>query len=230
MTESLSQLAQRLDLNLDEGLLLTALTHRSFSVENDDAATYERLEFLGDAALGCVIAAHMFATYPDASEAQLTPLRAAIINAQSLADAARTLRLGPHIRLGKGELSQGGQDKTSILADVMESIMGAVFLAHGFETVRSFILRVMDAQIQDAAALGAGLDWKTSLQELAASRKLPPPVYDVDVDGPDHARVFTASVIVGEHVMGTGSGTSKRQAERIAAAAAYQALDAATAR
>lgn len=223
-SHSLSDLQAALGIDIDSELLQTALTHRSYSVEHGDAPTYERLEFLGDAALGCVIAEFMFAEHPDAAESQLTPLRAAIINAGALAEAARALGLGPHVRLGKGEMMSGGQDKSSILADVMEAVMGAVFVTHGFHVAREFILRVMDEQIAQAAALGAGLDWKTSLQELVASIKQPPPVYLVDIDGPDHARVFTARAVVGKEVLGEGSGTSKRQAERIAAQQAYAIL------
>lgn len=223
-SRSLSDLQHSLGIDIDSELLQTALTHRSYSVEHGDTATYERLEFLGDAALGCVIAEFMYAEYPDAAESHLTPLRAAIINAGALADAARALGLGSHVRLGKGELMSGGQDKSSILADVMEAVMGAVFVSHGFHVVREFILRVMDSQISQAASLGAGLDWKTSLQELVASMKQPPPVYLVDIAGPDHARMFTARAVVGEEVLGEGSGTSKRQAERIAAQQAYAIL------
>ena len=233
-SQSLDELQRRIGIDVDSDLFLSALTHRSFSVENNDAPTYERLEFLGDAALGCVIAEFMYAEHPDAAESQLTPLRAAIINAGALADAARSLGLGAHVRLGKGELMSGGQEKSSILADVMEAVMGAVFVTHGFHVAREFILRVMDAQIAQAAALGAGLDWKTSLQELVVSLKQSPPVYEVDVEGPDHARLFTARAVVGGEVLGHGTGTSKRQAERIAAKQAYTTLqergDARTAR
>jgi ribonuclease-3 len=223
-SQSLADLQRSIGIDIDPDLFLTALTHRSFSVENNDVPTYERLEFLGDAALGCVIAEFMYGEHPDAAESQLTPLRAAIINAGALADAARALGLGPHVRLGKGEMMSGGQEKSSILADVMESVMGAVFVTHGFHIAREFILRVMDEQIAQAAALGAGLDWKTSLQELAASLKQPPPVYEIEVEGPDHARLFTARAVVAGVVLGAGSGTSKRQAERIAAQQAYTAL------
>lgn len=222
--ESLEALRVRIGVQVPLELLEAALTHRSFSVENNGATTYERLEFLGDAALGCVVAEFMFLEHPEASEAQLTPLRAAIINAHALADAARTLNLGPSIRLGKGELTQGGQEKTSILADVMESLMGAVYLTHGMHAAREFVLRVMATQIRDAVELGAGLDWKTSLQELVAARKLSPPRYEVDVEGPDHSRTFTARVVIEDEVLGHGVGTSKRHAERSAAAQAYSSL------
>ena len=155
-------------MSVDPELLDRALTHRSYAYERGGLPTNERLEFLGDAVLGLVVTEHLFVSYPDLSEGQLAKLRAAVVNSRALADIARDLDLGAVIHLGRGEESTGGRDKSSILADTMEAVIGAVFLQHGIEAARGFVHHLFDGLMADVATRGAGLDWKTSLQEIAS--------------------------------------------------------------
>ena len=149
-----------------------ALTHRSYAYENGGLPTNERLEFLGDSVLGIVVTETLYSQYPDWPEGQLAKLRAAVVNAGALADVARSLDLGEYLYLGRGEETTGGRDKSSILADTMEAVFGAVFLDSGIDTARAVIHLLFDPLIERAAELGAGLDWKTSLQEVAAAAGL----------------------------------------------------------
>lgn len=226
MTESegLDRLIGRLGVPINRDLLAVALTHRSWAYEHGVAQTNERLEFLGDSVLGIVVTDAIYHDYPDAAEGQLARLRAAVVNTVSLADVARALDLGPHIRLGRGEETTAGHDKASILADTLEAVIGAVFVDLGYESSRVLVRQLMLPQIALAAELGAGLDWKTSLQELVAEQGWAPPTYDVQSSGPDHARSFRATVSVNDVERGVGEGTSKKQAEQRAAAAAYASL------
>lgn len=222
--ESIETLMQTLDQRMDPALLRQALTHRSYAYENGGLPTNERLEFLGDSVLGIVVTERLFRDFPDEPEGQLAKLRAAVVNAQALAEVAREIDLGNHLLLGKGEESTGGHDKSSILADAMEAVIGAMYISTDLETTRAFIERVFGPLIASSANLGAGLDWKTSLQERAAETDSGVPEYRVTDTGPDHAKEFTAEVIVGGRVMGTGHGRSKKFAEQEAAAQAYAAL------
>ena len=150
-----------------------------------------------------------------------------VVNTQALAEVARNLTeqgLGAHVLLGRGEINTGGADKSSILADTMESLLGAIYLHHGIDTSREVILRLFGPLLEAAPTLGAGLDWKTSLQELTAARGLGAPSYQVTSTGPDHHKEFTAVVIVTDTEYGSGVGRSKKEAEQHAAAAAWKAL------
>ena len=151
---------------VDPELLERALTHRSYAYENGGLATNERLEFLGDSVLGVVVTEALYLTHPDLSEGRLAKLRAAVVNVRALAEVARTLGLGEHIRLGRGEEATGGRDKSSILSDTVEALIGAVYLDTGFVCAGQVVHRLFDPLMAAAADLGAGLDWKTSLQEL----------------------------------------------------------------
>jgi len=224
-TGSLEDLRSALgDPVIDPGLLELALTHRSFAYENGGLPTNERLEFLGDSVLGVVITETLYSTHPDLSEGRLAKLRAAVVNARALADVARTVGLGPHIRLGKGEDSTGGHDKSSILADTVEAIIGATYLSGGFDNARALVHLLFDPLLAAAAALGAGLDWKTSLQEFCAEHDLGVPQYVIEDDGPDHMKTFTAQVRVADRLHGHGVGRSKKEAEQQAAESAYRTL------
>jgi ribonuclease-3 len=232
-TESLKDLRAALgDPALDPELLQLALTHRSYAYENGGLPTNERLEFLGDSVLGVVITETLYRTHPDLSEGRLAKLRAAVVNARALAEVARTIGLGPHIRLGKGEESTGGQDKSSILADTVEALIGAAYLSGGpdggldggFDNARALVHRLFDPLLDAAAALGAGLDWKTSLQEFCAEHDLGVPQYVIEDAGPDHMKTFTAQVRVADRLHGHGIGRSKKEAEQQAAEAAYRTL------
>ena len=203
---------------------MLALTHRSFAHEAGGIPTNERLEFLGDTVLGLVVTEHLYRTYPAQSEGDLAKMRAATVSQRALAHVARDLELGDFVLLGKGELATGGKDKDSILSDTLEALFGAVYLSHGLETARELVDRLVRPTLTAAAGLGAGLDWKTSLQELSAHLGLGAPSYDVTGEGPDHARTFTAHAVVGGQVRGSGTGSAKKIAEQEAAAAAYATL------
>jgi ribonuclease-3 len=219
-----SELLALLGVDLDADLLMMALTHRSYAYENGGLPTNERLEFLGDSVLSIVITETLYRQYPDWPEGQLAKLRAALVNAGALADVARGLELGEYLYLGRGEETTGGRDKSSILADTMEAVFGAVFLAGGIDAARDVIHRLFDPLIVRAADLGAGLDWKTSLQEVASAAGVGVPEYQVDESGPDHAKEFVARVVLDGVVRGEGAGRSKKVAEQRAAEAAYQSV------
>jgi ribonuclease III len=218
--------AEVLGAEADPALLDLAVTHRSYAYEQGGLPHNERLEFLGDAVLGIVVTDTLYRTFPDLPEGQLAKLRAAVVNARALADVARTLGLGQALLLGKGEESTGGRDKSSILADAMEAVIGAMYLSGGLEAAAVVIHRLFDPLITQSAQLGAGLDWKTSLQEAAAEAGLGLPEYVIQDSGPDHEKEFAAQVVINGTIYGSGSGRSKKVAEQMAAEQAYHALTA----
>lgn len=223
-----TDLTDALGVPISAELLTLALTHRSYAYEHGGLPTNERLEFLGDSVLGVVVTERLYKRYPDRPEGELAKIRASVVNMHALADVARGLGeggLGRHLYLGRGEELTGGRDKASILADGLESLFGAMFLDHGLETSREIILAIFDDVIGKAGKLGAGLDWKTSLQELSSERELGPPQYQITSTGPDHDKEFTATAIVGGEEMGTGVGRSKKEAEQKAAALAWEELN-----
>ncbi len=171
-----------------------------------------------------VITETLYVTHPELSEGRLAKLRAAVVNARALADVARTIGLGVHIRLGKGEEATGGREKASILSDTVEALIGAVYLCGGFEDAARVVHLLFDPMLEAAAAMGAGLDWKTSLQELSALHDLGVPEYVIEDEGPDHMKTFTARVRVGDRLHGRGVGRSKKEAEQQAAESAYRTL------
>ena len=212
---------------LDPDLLQRALTHRSYAYENGGLPTNERLEFLGDSVLGVVITTALFHNHPDLPEGQLAKLRASVVNMRALADVARRLGpegLGAYLLLGKGEETTGGRDKNSILADTLEALLGAIYLQYGLDTTAVVIHRLFDPLMSESAGRGAALDWKTSLQELTAALSLGVPEYRIDEAGPDHAKTFTAWVIVAGERYGGEEGRSKKEAEQRAAEAAWRVL------
>ncbi|MCP2260911.1 ribonuclease-3 [Streptoalloteichus tenebrarius] len=222
-----ASLLEALGVELDAELLTLALTHRSYAYENGGIPPNERLEFLGDAVLGLVVTDHLYRTHPDLAEGQLAKLRASVVNMHALAGVARALGpggLGAHLLLGRGEELTGGRDKASILADGLEAVIGAVYLRHGVETARELVHRLFATLLAEAPRRGAGLDWKTSLQELTAAENLGVPEYRVAEEGPDHRKEFTATVLVGGNPLGTGDGRTKKEAEQKAAEAAWRAL------
>jgi ribonuclease III len=233
VSESREALIAAIGVELPDELLTLTLTHRSYAYEHGGLPTNERLEFLGDAVLGLTITDELFHRHPERSEGDLAKLRASIVNTHALAEVARNLTdegLGAYLLLGRGEENTGGSDKSSILADGMESLLGAVYLHHGIDIARDVILRLFGALLDTAPTLGAGLDWKTSLQELTAARGLGVPSYVVTSTGPDHDKQFTATVVVMDTEYGEGIGRSKKEAEQKAAAAAWTVLDTADAR
>lgn len=219
-------LLRKLGLEIDETLLLTALTHRSYAHETGGGETNERLEFLGDSVLGIIVTEYLYHRHPEVQESELSKMRAATVSERALAQVARTLDLGDHVLLGRGEVVTGGGDKDSILADTMEALIGATYLHHGLEPTRRMVETLTMPLLRSAKRLGASLDWKTSLQELAALHGLPAPEFETVSSGPDHNRTFTATAHVGTF-SGTGVGSSKKTAEHGAAEEAYDAITAA---
>ena len=222
-----SELLSALGVSLDAELLMLALTHRSYAYEHGGLPPNERLEFLGDAVLGVVITDRLYREHPDLPEGQLAKLRASVVNMHALARVARQLGeggLGTYLLLGRGEELTGGRDKASILADGLEAVIGAVYLQHGIETARELVHRLFAQLLKEAPLRGAGLDWKTSLQELTAAASLGVPEYQVEEQGPDHRKEFTATVLVAGKPYGSGDGTTKKEAEQKAAESAYVLL------
>ncbi len=221
----IAHLVEVVGQEIDEPLLLRALTHRSFAYEHGGLPNNERLEFLGDSVLGLVVTETLFRTYPVLAEGTLAKLRAAVVNMRALAGVARTIDLGEFVMLGKGEEATGGRDKDSILADTMEAVIGTVFLCAGVERATTFVLHHFYPLIQEAATLGAGLDWKTSVQEAAANAGLGSPEYRIEEHGPDHEKEFHARLFIDGVVLGEGDGRNKKEAEQKAAKQAWHALD-----
>ena len=222
-----ASLLEALGTPIADELLTLALTHRSYAYENGGLPTNERLEFLGDSVLGVVITERLYLRYPERPEGELAKIRASVVNMHALADVARGLGeggLGRHLFLGRGEEMTGGRDKDSILADGLESLVGAMYLDHGLETSQRIILDLFDEILDRAGQLGAGLDWKTSLQELAAERGYGPPQYQISSTGPDHSKEFTARAVIAGEELGEGVGRTKKEAEQKAASLAWQAL------
>jgi ribonuclease-3 len=206
-------------------LLELALTHRSFAYESGGLETNERLEFLGDSVLGLIITQQLYAKYPDFDESKLSPLRSGVVNTKALAHIARELKIGNFLRIGKGEVSSGGREKNSILADSLEAIVGAIYIEHGFMKTYELVAGWFGPMIDSANAQGAGLDGKTALQELAAVLNKPVPEYIISESGPDHDKSFTAIAVLGAEKFPMGSGKSKREAEQVAARNALEQLE-----
>ncbi len=215
MSEGLEFLARRLDYEFnDRGLLERALTHRSVGSRNN-----ERLEFLGDAILGLVIARRLYELFPESTEGELSRLRASLVKGETLAELARGLDLGNHLRLGSGELKSGGFRRASILSDALEAIFGAILLDGGFEACRDHILSLYQQRLESLPRKGMLKDPKTRLQEYLQSRRLELPEYSVsDVSGQAHAQTFHVLCrIPGIERTATGKGSSRRRAEQDAA-------------
>ena len=223
VTNDLAPLERRLGHAFaDPALLERALTHRSHAAGHN-----ERLEFLGDSLLGCVIAILLYERYPDMPEGDLSRLRATLVNQASLFEVAQSLELGDALRLGEGELKSGGFRRPSILADAFEAILGAVYLDAGFGAVRALIERLFAPRLDSAGKSPPGKDPKTTLQELLQGRRLPLPRYTVLlVGGEAHQQTFRVECRVDElAIVQTGEGASRRAAEQQAAQAALAALE-----
>ncbi len=217
-------LTKRLGVDIDAGTLRLALTHRSYAYEQGGIPTNERLEFLGDSVLGLSVTDALYRDNPDLSEGDLAKRRSAVVSTRALAGVARSLDLGQYILLGQGEKLTNGRDKSSILADTMEAVIGAAYLSHGIETAQAMVMRLIGPLLRDSDVLGEGTDWKTRIQETAAARRLGTIDYQVTGTGPDHARSFEALLVIGGTPYGTGAGHSKKEAEQAAAAASWKIL------
>ncbi len=218
----LSELPGRLGHEFrDPQLLRRALSHRSWCAEVGGQPSNERLEFLGDAVLGLVVADLAFRNHDDLPEGKLTDLRKSVVNASALAEVAVEIGLGPCLLLGKGEDAAGGRSKPSILSDAFEAVLGAVYVDGGIDAARTLVERLLTQRMAAAAQRLDRLDYKTVLQELTVRLHDTAPVYVVSDTGPDHDKRFFATVIVQGVAVGQGEGRSKKTAEQAAAEQAF---------
>jgi ribonuclease-3 len=204
-------------------LLQCALTHRSYAPEHN-----ERLEFLGDSILGCVIAKHLYGCYPQLSEGELSRLRSNLVREETLATLAQQLDLGSYLRLGEGELKSGGFRRPSILADALEALFGAILLDSGFTAAEQTVLNLYVPYLEKVDVQALGKDAKTMLQEYLQGKRIPLPTYSViAMQGEAHAQSFQVECVIPSlKISARGTGTSRRNAEQQAAQAAYQQLPA----
>ena len=195
-----------------------ALTHRSFAFEQVTPTEHnERLELLGDAILGAVVTTLIYRSYPALPEGDMARLRASVVNASALAEVARSMDLGPLIRVGKGEEASGGRDKISLLADTLEAVVGAVYLDRGLSAVEEALIPIFSERLTVAAAATERYDAKTALQEISVKEHASVPSYRVSSSGPDHDKRFSAHVYLEDELYGSGVGRSKKEAEQLAA-------------
>jgi len=226
--DQLEQLQQNLGYRFsDLAQLRQALTHPSYDNEQDaGSGDYQRLEFLGDAILGMLLAETLFARFPEADEGVLSRSRAQLAEQGTLAGIARGRSIGALIRLGRGEEQSAGNDKDSILCDVLEAVIAAVYLDGGLEAARRVILGLFDDMLETPWGTTASRDAKSELQELLSSRDMAPPEYRLtEESGPPHDRLFTFLVLVDGRVVGEGQGRSKKIAQQAAATRALELLE-----
>jgi ribonuclease III len=225
--ETPQQLAQRLSLPFaDVRLLSRALTHRSYLNEHPEALEdNERLEFLGDAVLDFVVGAWLYNHYPEMPEGDLTRMRSALVHTEQLAEFAREINLGPAMRLGRGEVQAGGRERSALLCDTFEALIGALYLQNGIAVVQDFVSRLCESAADNIILLHKDEDPKSRFQEWAQGRGLPTPLYYTkNATGPDHEKVFEVEVVVNGIVYGSGTGHSKQVAAKKAARSALQSL------
>lgn len=227
--DDLLQIEQTLGLQFDDkSLLQQAFVHRSYLNENPGfkLGSNERLEFLGDAVLGFVVAEHLFQLLPDVSEGVLTSLRAALVKSETLARMARRLGLGAHLFLGRGEEASGGRNRPTILASTFEALLGAILLDQGLDACRRFALASLQDELARAVREKSEKDFKSRLQELAQGRWQVTPTYRmISAEGPDHERIFTVEVLLAGKPVSRGVGRNKQSAEQDAARQALDVVD-----
>lgn len=218
------ELVAAIGVDVDLELLDEAMAHRSWCAENPGNSSNERLEFLGDAVLGLVAADNAFRRFPEMTEGELTGVRKGVVNTSALGEIGRELGIGPFLKLGRGEAAGGGASKTTILADAVEAVIGAIYIDRGIAEAFQFVERLLRRRIGDVSGRLDELDFKSTLQEAAALRGLPAPIYEITDEGPDHQKLFHAVVFVGDDLVGSGDGPSKRVAEQAAAAIGVRSL------
>jgi ribonuclease III len=209
----------------DPGLLDEAMAHRSWCAEQEGRTSNERLEFLGDAVLGLVVAEHTYRNYPGLSDGMMSKVRASVVNTKVLAEVALDLGVAEHLRLGRGEDLSGGRAKDSILADATEAVIGAVYLDGGLAEADRLVLSLLKDRIAVAVGEPGESDHKSRLQEQSVRLGRGVPRYEVEGFGPDHARRYLATVYVAGQRLGMGEGRSKKDAEQAAAQAACGSLE-----
>ena len=217
-------LIQRLGISIEAELLELALTHSSYAYENGKIPNNERLEFLGDSVLGFVVTGHVYSENPEMDEGSLSRLRSATVSAKTLAIAANQIGLGEFIRLGKGELSTGGQTKTNILADTFEAIIGAAYLSGGLAPAKAIIDSLVLPLLSSEDELLETSEPRTVLSELLKSLGKSDASFEVTHEGPDHDRTFFAEVVVDGAAVSKGSGRTRKAAEAQAAVEALKTL------
>jgi len=222
---NLEALCRTLGVEVNADLLQQALTHRSYAYEHGGRPNSERLEFLGDSVLGFVVTEHIYRTLPDLDEGELTKVKNSVVSEKALAIAARQIGLGQHLLLGKGEEATGGRDKPSLLCDVFESVLGAVFLTSGMAAARQMVETFIFPLLADPDALRQQSDPKTRIIEVAQAKKLGAVSYEITFEGPDHNRIFFAKLFIGGKLTCEASGKTKKAAEMAAAELALQNLD-----
>ena len=211
----------------DISLLEKSLVHRSYLNENQgiESDSNERLEYLGDAVLGFIVAEKLYKDFPDYDEGRMTRLRSVLVRRETLARISRSINLGEYLFLGKGEDTSGGRNKSANLACALEAVIAAVYLDQGIVKTRKMIFRLLEEEWQKAIKKPATIDYKSKLQELIQSREQKIPSYQVTgTSGPDHIKTFDVEVRLGNEVLGSGSGKSKKEAETEAARAALEKL------
>ena len=223
MSHGLEVLIERLGVSISQDLLTQALTHRSHSYENGNQPNNERLEFLGDSVLGFVVTAELFKRFGELQEGELSSLKNSVVSAKALAEVAAGIDIGSFLLLGKGEEKTGGRDKGNLLADAFEAILGATYVEHGLTRASELVERFIFPLLENHIDLLLNSEPKTKLQEIAQERGLSAPAYETTHTGPDHDRIFSATVTVGE-VVAAGEARSRKGAESEAAIAAIKAL------
>ena len=222
---NLEALCRTLGVEVNADLLQQALTHRSYAYEHGGRPNSERLEFLGDSVLGFVVTEHIYRTLPDLDEGELTKVKNSVVSEKALAIAARQIGLGQHLLLGKGEEGTGGRDKPSLLCDVFESVLGAVYLTSGMAAARQMVETFIFPLLANPDALRQQSDPKTRIIEVAQAKKLGAVSYEITFEGPDHNRIFFAKLFIGGNLTCEASGKTKKAAEMAAAELALQNLD-----
>ncbi|CAB4546284.1 unannotated protein [freshwater metagenome] len=223
MSHGLEVLIERLGVSISQDLLTQALTHRSHSYENGNQPNNERLEFLGDSVLGFVVTAELYKRFGELQEGELSSLKNSVVSAKALAEVAAGIDIGSFLLLGKGEEKTGGRDKGNLLADAFEAILGAIYVEHGLTRASEMVERFIFPLLNNHTDLLLKSEPKTKLQEIAQERGLAAPAYETTHTGPDHDRIFSATVTVGE-VVAAGEARSRKGAESEAAIAAIKAL------
>ena len=224
----LAVLQQTLGVSFNDlSILEQALVHSSYINENPSFApdSNERLEFLGDAVLGLIVAEKLYQDFPNFTEGEMTKLRAALVRRDTLARIGRAIGLGDYLYLGKGEEASGGRHKPANLAGALEAVIAAIFLDQGSVVTEGLVLRLLNEELQKVVSEGTAVDYKSQLQELVQAKKQQMPSYHVvEAVGPDHDKMFTVEVRLGDTVLGWGSGKSKKMAETEAARSALAQL------
>ncbi len=209
----------------DPALLEKAMAHRSWCAEERGRVSNERLEFLGDAVLGLVVAEYTFRTYPELSDGEMSKVRASVVNTRVLGEIALDLGISKSLRLGRGEDLSGGRAKESILADATEAVIGAVYVDGGLAEAERLILSLLKERIAVATGEPGESDHKSRLQEASVRLGRGVPHYELEGFGPDHARRYLATVYVAGQRLGKGEGRSKKDAEQVAAQVACESLE-----